>query len=1663
MDSPFSSSPNTQTPDTVGFDPFTAMPSYLVAADNHNAYAGDWTLTDTAKALAGGAAGAAAGSAVFPIVGTVIGGIIGATAAATDGKWIGASVLSGAADFYNTYAEISTWAGNPEDKISKQTWIASFDSDLGEYYRRNQLSTELSGFIGGSLIPTTAALKVYNYGTAALNAAKMGRIGTNFSGATGLLAPLQETFAARAVAEMGAKDSAITFLNSNMLKAFGVGVAEEAIQGAVVSIATVATMKASPILEEMDAKDLAWNVLEGALFGGGIGGLIRSAGSFGGVKRGVEALEFDSRKYFYGQNLAEGTPLANKIINAEDNLRSRPKPVVGEDNFTYNDRKFDEASRKFSDESAILTGTLAQGDRPLARGMNEMIASLPDVDSVAEHLVGVTKVARISTTTAEEAIINRVNRALVADPGAKIAEKDLEVVAKTNVSYLKRWGEDAGTMTAEEPKITSLADGIKKDTSLNVNGSGVDGFRNNANPKKRWNFLEASPAEVEARFIWAQHPDGWKPPVDVKVPVEVHDSDLGLMQGIYLKDVPNPVNLIREDGSKIAITSKDQLLNEIIGSKESYRKSAGLMNEAAVLASKKGYAKFTNAEIAKRLDITSGYLEGTAVDAAAPTRNIFAMQTAAEDYTAQMIKAGKAKVGSDTIPIYAEPQYVKIISDNTPVKGVNGNVLEGMAVVKEQQRLARTAADNATSSAVGPELYDQLPNPGAGEVYDALKSGPGQGMVTTANQTYGSTGSFFQQVGAATKRIIKAFIDETTTYLNPSLVKLKTNAPAALEFEAAMNLARKTPEKYYLNPDASELVLRRVLVNEQNEAEGKALQNFKVLDQNAAERIPINDSDTYAALKAHMDRNAVRVSKSKTLSGANGYSNTLDSNALYPPPVDLRKFPHFAFVVDDTVTGAGHTSMIYAATPSELDNLISKVRSSPDKLSVVTKGEAERFHKAMGDYARDETISENSIDVALHRAGVSSSYVPKTDPTKIADSLLDWHLEKDRQLARYAVSTKYSPEFAELKNLGESATNLATSRPGYASTSAYIEGKVANPFQDYIKMALDIPSADQAPLWTAANSFVDRKFSEVYRAVKDAWGDTKSIADADKVNQIFQDKGLKTAYYDAALVAHSNHTAPQGDLQKFVSRANAMLATALLRMDPLNAFNNTVGSTILTGGELKSLLAKIEAGDVSAGALARITVPGSGDSILAPTKLYARAITNFFQSPADRQWAVENGFASRHLMDYQGIIDDLALTGVESVKDLESKASLAYAKFMKFGDLAEKWTGNKAAEEFNRFVSANIMKQITDVAVSQGVLEEKNALSYINTFVNRTQGNYQASQKPLLFQGAVGSAVGLFQTYQFNLAQQLLRHVAEGASKDAAITLGLQSSVYGLHGLPGFDQINAHIIGTMSGNKDHKDLYDATYGLAGKNVGDWLMYGMASNVFGLFHPDLKMNLYTRGDINPRYTSIIPTSLPDVPIVSATAKLFSSLKEGITKSAAGGDTWTSMMQAIEHAGINRPLAGLATSLEALGNPGMQSYSTSTKGNVVVANDLMSLANLTRIAGGKPLDEAIALDAGYRLDAYKKQDTMVRNALGETIKSTVIAGGTPSEDQINTFAAAYAKGGGKQQEFNQFMIDTMKKANTSQVNEIVRHLKNPQAQSMQAIMGGYELGDFSNRNQ
>lgn len=1065
--------------------------------------------------------------------------------------------------------------------------------------------------------------------------------------------------------------------------------------------------------------------------------------------------------------------------------------------------------------------------------------------------------------------------------------------------------------------------------------------------------------------------------------------------------------------------------------------------------------KLTDAEIAKRANVKLKFLEGEEVNTANPLSDRMAYQSYAEEHAASLgIPPEKA------YNVLLKPQHAKLVYDTTPegVSALNGNILEGIAAIKQQQVLLDEHVTNAVIAAV-PELANELMPLDANAVLNANPFDARTGALSFADSRYGALGAHMQKIGQKVNRIMKDRTNAIETVLNAKLIKMHHDREAFMESSLLFNQLRGTPEAYILSEDGSKLIMKGIADTETARAAGKHVKDYVKKDMKAPDEIPLNKQATRDLVATMIDTNGTQVRAFKNVRSAQGLADMKDDRILYVPPVNTKDYPHFAIVSDASITGTGHKKMIYAATESELDQLIAKVNQSDPTLQVSkntarTKREIEEFKKAHGEYQSDLALNDNYMDGALHKAGVSQRYFPITDAAKFTDEIMQFHMNKERQLVREAVSTKYAKEFYELQKMGDEYTNLATSKFSVKSLVANIGEAVKNPYQDYIRLALDLPQSANAQVWTTMGYHLDNKVSAVYNNIANSLVKTKSVEELDYINEQFRAAGITTVY-DKTLDMLANHTAPKGVLTKFVSRANALFASTILG-DTLNAANNLVGMLILTAPEMKHVTSSILAGNEAAvGELAKlnkIKLPGSEAELLAPKKLMVNAVRNWFNKDLV-EMAKREGAVTRHAQELHAIYDEGALVGTESVAELNSKLTNMYNGTMQIMDWVRRKTGNGFAEQFTRFVAWDSMRQVTALAEKHGILDAVTSKSYRNTFVNRTQGNYLASQRPLMFSGPAGQALGLFQTYQFNLAQNVFRHVAEGNGKSIAMMAALQGTIYGASSMPGFQAVNTYLIGTAGGNPEHKDLFTAAFGALNHDAAEWLMYGASSNMLGLFSPDLKMNMYTRGDLNPRSATIVPSSFEDIPIVKGTTKMLGSILDTAGKIIEGdASPARTILQGIEHAGVNRSLAGMAQVAEAFFNPEGKSYSTTNAGNLSAANDLKSIANLGRVLGARPLDEAMAIDEGFRYTQYQAADQARLDRLGTIIKSKVIGGEQLDREEMANFAEKYVSAGGRQENFNKWVLNLYKKASTPQANDIMAQLNSPRAKRMQELMGG-----------
>ncbi len=1052
--------------------------------------------------------------------------------------------------------------------------------------------------------------------------------------------------------------------------------------------------------------------------------------------------------------------------------------------------------------------------------------------------------------------------------------------------------------------------------------------------------------------------------------------------------------------------------------------------------------KRTQEEIARMLNVTPEHLSGMEHDMSLDARSFYRKM-----YKETLLKKGVRESDIEADPLTL-PSFAKIIYTPKSIK-VNGNELQGLALFKAQMKLQKDDMNRVvaitTNSIIPGARYPDCPD------QVLLQGNAGPTMLGAEAGGYGTPQSFFAQVGQLTNRLkLKAIADMNEMFSSHVSTMLK-NKEAAIEFSLLNERLRNLPQRYALSDDGASFMLKGIKTPE--DIEDAIARNFPL-------EIPIRNVETQELWKAHIERNKVYLAAKKYISSAQHVANKVDHDIVYPIPRDPKNTPFFAIVIDDSITGTGHSKMIYAESDAKLNVMKKAIEESSPQFTVLSKADSETYFKVRGKFEFESSLHDNYIQTELARKGTSASFMPMTDPKAIMEELIGWHTSRSASMVRMVASAKYEPQFNALMSAASDNMKLATSKMGHVGKMAYAENAVNNPASNLIKMALDIQKMEEYPVWSSAAKMLDSKFSILSQRISGLWQNATSPENLSEINTIFQKYGIGGPFpveITPALYEAMNGKIPRGKLTTLVGQVNGFISTFALRLDPFNAINNIIGAQVLYGAEVRALLSAIKAGDADAAGelhkLAYLKVPGTEDFILSPGKLFANSISRF-KDKSLREFYRQHGFITSLSDQYHSVIDDVAAQLAS-----DGNISKAMAKMKAMASTGEALTGNKLAEEFNRFIAADTMRQITDLAVSKGVIEADEAFAYINTFVNRTQGNFLASQRPLLFQGPIGQAIGLFQTYQFNLIQQLLRHVGEGQAKSAAIMAGLQASIYGMNGLPAFNAINTHIIGTASGNKNHTDAVDAVYSMTGKELGDWVMYGFGSNVLGLLHPDLKNNMYSRGDVNPRNFTIVPVDPTEVPMVKASVRFLQNIKTMFSQTAQGAPMWETFLRGVEHNGISRPLSGLAQVLEGAISQRGSVAPVNTHENITMAHDLVSLASGMRMLGAKPLDESIVNDMMFRFQAYDRSDKIARGTLGEAIKLRILGGGDIDRAEIEEFTKRYVQTGGRQENFVKFMAAQHRNANESQANQLHGILSEKKMQTYQRLMGGYSLDDLT----
>lgn len=806
--------------------------------------------------------------------------------------------------------------------------------------------------------------------------------------------------------------------------------------------------------------------------------------------------------------------------------------------------------------------------------------------------------------------------------------------------------------------------------------------------------------------------------------------------------------------------------------------------------------------------------------------------------------------------------------------------------------------------------------------------------------------------------------------------------------------------------------------------------------------IEVESADLADFLRQHRDMNDAGTNQRMMVRRAQGRSGRAAQGRIYLGPMDTSRTPYHAYVVAGTegIEATKEVGVVTAMDAAGLQTKIAQIREKfGDSVKVVTESDRQEYLKVQRDWDATKRHGDLLVNSELERKGILSEVLPERDPGVLDRAIA--HLENlYTGNVREAVSLKYAEEIAELDAYGAEAIAAATSKFGPTA-------KFKDPWSEQKRMMLNLSTSHSDNKWlefqTSVDGAVTRVFNGVSDAVRKAVGQKftdAAIAELDATMKKYGYKGPfnmeNPAIRELMVTGGKQH---KGALTKVSSMLNSLVATTMLRLDAANWMVNAMSMPITAMPELRILRSMVgEAAQKQMDELGSVIIPDTGRRMPSNGKVLLGAINDFFTDKGMVDRYVKMGIVPKDLRAVlesgdmvSGPLGDLFNANSSTIgKALNSVETSVKAAIDKLG------AGGDWAERFNYAVAARAAEKMIDASGMQLSQGAKHAMMV--RFATRINGNYAAAQRPALFQGWAGQAIGLFQTYGMNMINNMLRYT--GADKKAAISMvGMQTMIFGTNSLPGFEALN-RLAWERSGNTD--DIHTGMSDLLGKETAEWMLYGLGSNFTKPLIGE-GIGVYSRGNVTPMNPLIIPTSLDEVPAIRSAAKTIGAGMDFFDNVSQGMGAGDAFGLALASQGLSRPLQGIGQ----LANGEV----TSAKGNRIYEVDFTNWwSTATRLMGAKTLKDAVAQDSYYRMRNYKADAEDAAIEAFRPLDASLRMGGGASEELMDNALQSYLKAGHSYDAFQRKVMQTMMLSEQGELMQMRNKLQTPEAQYLLKVM-------------
>ena len=780
--------------------------------------------------------------------------------------------------------------------------------------------------------------------------------------------------------------------------------------------------------------------------------------------------------------------------------------------------------------------------------------------------------------------------------------------------------------------------------------------------------------------------------------------------------------------------------------------------------------------------------------------------------------------------------------------------------------------------------------------------------------------------------------------------------------------------------------------------------------------------------------------------GALGLQQIGRRNFYVPPPNTKNKFIGFTFDANNHPVPGG---AVIADTQAEFDRLVAlKDKELAGKPGFIFRtrdqvaARPDMFDMAMMDWVNPGM----AYGVKRPQKGTLSS--DRINPNAISDQL-DWikrmheqnmtdilRVTHDSQLAiaraRGAVErlARHIPENSPQRTIWDEYEAIILGK-NLGDMQRSVSGVVTKAVESRINLAL-------AASWPAMRWMSPKQLGNWTADLLERSGVKIPRKAATTYNQLVTDLGPHSPYATAVDYAEQNFKVVRPpEIRDITQKLNKMSASLILRyLDYPMAAMNMLGIITTLPSILRSGKAPIT------------TFVGQGGKrvgVVDGMRILMDSMRDMSRNDAKtiRKWEVmtKNGDASQQVADFNVTMSNIQdrstfnrimmgdrtipaknILNVRSMKDVKdiAKNKGVDGLISVLTDTTENWSRSWA-----HFAGLRL-------AEMQGIIGEAAQHDFAREIANAAIANYNPMNRPELYQSAFGSMFGLFMSYMQSYNQRLFRWMETKDYMSVGRQLGMQSALFGISSLPGFNYVQNALLSaglTNTPDGDEATLMDHIYAKLGPELGSAFAHGGISQ--------LGVALYTRGDMNFRDVTMDPTRL--------------AAGLGVLKNAASAvmESYSTLMsdeslsdnnrlaEVLARNMPNRVMKGIMTQLA---NGGRE---TDVNGQIVSENRNFFESAL-RMSGVRSTYQQGRIDAFYASKNLKAREASRMERL--RLETRALIRNDPNwKSKIQEVFDKHMAAGGRPEHFRQWIQDQLRSATTRRdVRDLQEALRNPKTQ-------------------